>query len=113
LRQNTLFLGDLQFILHQQYQCLSAAEKNILITIAKIDQPLSLQELITHYDTRLRCSEIMDCLNNLKRRSLVDTVSYQTNSKNMAMSILDQDENSQINFYSIQPVVRKYIKSQI
>ncbi|MGL4882243.1 MAG: NB-ARC domain-containing protein, partial [Waterburya sp.] len=83
LRQNTLFLGDLQFILHQQYQCLSAAEKNILITIAKIDQPLSLQELITHYDTHLRCSEIMDCLNNLKRRSLVDTVSYQTNSKNM------------------------------
>lgn len=95
LRQNTLFLGDLQFILHQQYQRLGDNEKNILNTIAETDKPLSLQELTARYATQLRCSEIMDCLNSLKRRSL-----------------LEIDENNQLNFYSIQPVVRKYIKSQ-
>jgi transcriptional regulator with XRE-family HTH domain len=95
LRQNTLFLGDLQFILHQQYQRLGNNEKNILNTIAETDQPLSLQELTARYATQLRCSEIMDCLNSLKWRSL-----------------LEIDENNQLNFYSIQPVVRKYIRSQ-
>jgi transcriptional regulator with XRE-family HTH domain len=95
LRQNTLFLGDLQFILHEQYQRLSDHEKNILNTIAETDKPLSLQELTAQYATQLRCSQIMDCLNSLKRRSL-----------------LEIDENNQLNFYSIQPVVRKYIKSQ-
>jgi transcriptional regulator with XRE-family HTH domain len=95
LRQNTLFLGDLQFILHQQYQRLSDHEKNILNTIAETDKPLSLQELTAQYATQLRCSQIMDCLNSLKRRSL-----------------LEINENNQLNFYSIQPVVRKYIKSQ-
>lgn len=92
LRHNTLFLGDLQFILHQQYQRLADNEKNILNTIAKTDRPLSLQELSAEYATQLRCSEIMDCLSNLKRKSL-----------------LDSNENNQINFYSVQPVVRKYI----
>ncbi|MGL6344534.1 MAG: NB-ARC domain-containing protein [Waterburya sp.] len=95
LRQNTLFLGDLQFILHQQYQRLGNNEKNILNTIAETDQPLSLQQLTVQYATQLRCSEIMDCLNSLKRRSL-----------------LEIDEKNQLNFYSIQPVVRKYIRSQ-
>lgn len=95
LRENTLFLGDLQFILHQQYQRLSDNEKNILNTIAETDKPLSLQELTARYATQLRSSQIMDCLNSLKRRSL-----------------LEIDENDQLNLYSIQPVVRKYIKSQ-
>jgi transcriptional regulator with XRE-family HTH domain len=95
LRQNTLFLGDLQFILHQQYQRLGNHEKNILHTIAETDQPLSLQELTAQYATQLRCSEIMNCLNSLKRRSL-----------------LEINENNQFYFYSIQPVVRKYIRSQ-
>ncbi|MGL5833072.1 MAG: NB-ARC domain-containing protein [Waterburya sp.] len=95
LRQNTLFLGDLQFILHQQYQRLGDKEKNILSTLAQTDKPFSLQELTVQYATQLRCSEIMDCLNSLKRRSL-----------------LEIDEKNQLNFYSIQPVVRKYIRSQ-
>jgi transcriptional regulator with XRE-family HTH domain len=95
LRQNTLFLGDLEFILHQQYQRLGDHEKKILNTIAETDKPLSLQELTAQYATQLRCSQIMDCLNSLKRRSL-----------------LEIDGNNQLNFYSIQPVVRKYIRSQ-
>ncbi len=96
LRQNTLFLGDLEFILHQQYQRLSDAEKDIIHVIAQITKPLSLQELTTKFSTQLRCSEIMGYLNTLKRRSLLEIV-----------------EINNTNFYSLQPVVRKYINSQI
>lgn len=103
LRQNTLFLGDLYFLLHQQYQRLSEPEQNILNTFAEVDQPLSLKELTEKYHNRLRCSQIIEYLHSLKRRSLLDPVTTRSFNSN---------QESTINLYSIQPVVRKYIQSQ-
>lgn|GEM_PF-2584230 len=94
LRQNTLFLGDLRFVIHQQYERLGDREKNILSTIAQAKRPLSLQELIALYTTQLHCSQIIDCLDRLHRRSLLE------------ISRVDHQ-----NLYGIQPVVRKYIQS--
>ena len=96
LRQNTLFLGDLEFILHQQYQRLSSAEQTIIHTIARFTKPLSLPELTEEFAPELRCSEVMSYLNSLKRRSLIEIVATDN-----------------INCYTLQPVVRKYINSQI
>ncbi len=95
LRQNTLFLGDLQFILHQQYQRLSDIEQNILQVIAQTNKPQSLAELTTQFASQLRCSEIMGYLNSLKRRSLLEII-----------------EINQTPFYHLQPVVQKYLQSQ-
>ena len=94
LRQNTLFLGDLQFIIHQQYERLGDIEKSVLCTIAEADKPLSLPELTALYTTRLRCSQIINCLERLHRRSL-----------------LEISQGDLQNLYGIQPVVRKYIQS--
>ena len=96
LRQNTLFLGDLEFILHQQYQRLSSAEQNIILAIARFTRPLSLPELAEQFAPELRCSQVMGYLNSLKRRSLIEIVT-----------------TNKINCYPLQPVVRKYINSQI
>lgn len=96
LRQNTLFLGDLQFILHQQYRRLSQVEKEIIHTIAQITKPQSLDELSVKFSSQLRSSEIMYHLNTLKRRSLIEII-----------------EINSTHFYTLQPMVRKYINSQI
>ena len=96
LRQNTLFLGDLEFILHQQYQRLSSAEQTIIHTIARFTKPLSLSEIAEKFAPELRCSEVMGYLNSLRRRSLIEIVT-----------------TDKINCYTLQPVVRKYINSQI
>ena len=101
LRQNTLFLGDLQFLLYQQYQRLSELEQQILTTFAQIDRPLSFKELIARYNNQLRCSQIIECLHSLGRRSLLDLLTSENLSSNQPS-----------NFYSIHPVVRKYIQSQ-
>lgn len=96
LRQNTLFLGDLEFVLHQQYQRLSSAEQTIIHAIAKITKPLSLTEIASEFANELRCSQVMNYLDRLRRRSLIEIV-----------------EIDKTNFYTLQPVVRKYINSQI
>ena len=112
LRQNTLFLGDLEFMLHEQYYRLADAEKYIIDIIAQMNKPLSLQELSEQYATRLRCSEIINCLDRLKRRSLIEIVplakSFQKGSTPPAIN----SKVERINFYTIQPIVRKYITSQ-
>ena len=111
LRQNTLFLGDLEFILHEQYCRLADAEKYIINIIAQMNKPLSLQELSEQYATGLRCSEIINCLDSLKRRSLIEIIarpkSWQKGFKSSAINSIER-----INFYTIQPIVRKYITSQ-
>ena len=107
-----MFLGDLEFILHEQYCRLADAEKYIINIIAQMNKPLSLQELSEQYATKLRCSEIINCLDGLKRRSLIEIVplakSFQKGSTPPAIN----SKVERINFYTIQPIVRKYITSQ-
>ena len=113
LRQNTLFLGDLEFILHEQYYRLSDREKYIIDIIAQMNKPLSLQELSEQYATQLSCSAIINCLNNLKRRSLIEIVSYSKSfQKDLTSFSLGTKAENKISFYTIQPIVRKYITSQ-
>lgn len=96
LRQNTLFLGDLEFVLHQQYQRLSNTEQNIIHAIAKITKPRSLPELAREFEPEQRCSQIMKDLDRLSRRSLIEIVQLDN-----------------VCYYTLQPIVRKYVNSQI
>lgn len=112
LRQNTLFLGDLEFVLYEQYYRLSDPEKYIINIIAQMNKPLSLQELSEQYATQLRASEIMNSLNNLKRRSLIDIIAGDKSWQKSFVLLSENRQINKINFYSIQPIVRKYITSQ-
>ncbi|MEL6930493.1 MAG: hypothetical protein AAFO95_17945, partial [Cyanobacteria bacterium J06600_6] len=86
----------------QQYQRLSQSEQQIIKVFAEIERPLSLREVAEKYRDQMRSSEIMECLQSLKRRSLLDRVNLQNVGSNQ----------SSLNFYHIHPVVRKYIQSQ-
>lgn len=96
LRQNTLFLGDLEFVLHQQYQRLSNTEQNIIHAIAKITKPRSLPELAREFEPEQRCSQLMKDLDRLSRRSLIEIIQ------------LDK-----VCYYTLQPIVQKYVNSQV
>lgn len=46
LRHNTLFLGDLEFILYQEYERLSDSEKQVICAIAISDEPVSISDYL-------------------------------------------------------------------
>lgn len=75
LRQNTLFLGDLAFLLDREYQRLSDIEKQVICAIAEMTQPVFIPQLQTHFANSLRNSQIVWSLDTLNRRSLVEAKS--------------------------------------
>lgn len=96
LDQNTLFLGDLEFILHQQYERLHQYERGILHALARITRPLSIAEIAAADNDRLCRSQIMAHLHSLKRRSLLEICRLE-----------------RVNVYTLQPLVRKYVNSRV
>lgn len=92
LRQNTFFLGDLKFLIDQQCRRLSDAEKTLVCTLAQENQLVSISQLQTKPNLAMNCSEIIWLLDCLKRRSLLETI----------------QENNQT-FYTLQPIVKKYL----
>lgn len=95
LRQNTLFLGDLAFILYQEYQRLSDLEQKVICAIAKSHQPLSILQLREQFDPKIRNSDIVWSLDVLTRRSLID---------------INQVKDA--TWYSLHPVIKKYLNTQ-
>ena len=91
LQQGTaVFVGNIRDILDQQYERLSALEKDILYWIAINFKPTSLLELQEDIISTLSKLEIIEALESLRRRSLID------------------NENGSAKF-TLQPVVMEYI----
>ncbi|MBW4591655.1 MAG: pentapeptide repeat-containing protein [Brasilonema angustatum HA4187-MV1] len=91
LRQGAaVFIGNIRDILDQQYERLSALEKNILYWLAVNVKSTSLSELQEDIISTLSKLEIIEALESLRRRSLID------NEKGTAK-------------FTLQPVVMEYI----
>jgi hypothetical protein len=96
LKQTTLALGDiLRNLLYQQFERLSEMEKDVLYWLALKRRPASLSEL--REDMRLHdsASELIDALESLRWRSLIE----QTVDKGTVMFVLE-------------PVVMKYVNKK-
>ncbi len=93
LDQNTLFLGDFKYLLHQQFKRLSEIEQDVMNCLAHQGHPLTLPEILTGITSEIRRSELMAVLNSLGRRSLLE------NAKR---------ENTTI--FMLQPTIEKYVK---
>ncbi len=96
LRQNTLFLGDFAFVLAQEFQRLSDTEKKLMCAISKISQPASMIQLKKDFGDKIHKSEIVWGLDTLTRRSLVEV-----------------NQVKSITLYSLHPVIKKYMNTQI
>ncbi|OUL34835.1 NB-ARC domain-containing protein [Nostoc sp. 106C] len=94
LRHNTIVVSD-QFreILDHQFQRLSLLEKKIMYMLANYKYPISLEQLKQNVSLIISTSEIIEALDSLSRRSLIEKSTEQS-------AVL----------FTLQPVVMKYVK---
>ena len=93
LSYDTLFLGDLESLLHQQCDRLSESEKQVISWLASEAAPVDISKMPAHL--QLSPPELLKVVQSLGRRSLVEKVK--------------QEERS---LFTVQPVVREYVKNQ-
>jgi GTPase SAR1 family protein len=96
LNQNTLFLGDFTYLLHQQITRLSALETIIVKHLATVTHPMALADLKTSIFPKRRQSEWIAALESLHRRSILET-----------------RHADQKPLFSLQPVVMKYVTNHL
>jgi hypothetical protein len=94
LDQSTLFLGDFGYLLHEEYKRLSTLEPATISHLATATDPLPLAQLRTLL-AQSSSSELMQTLESLKRRCLVETVRGDGSRR-----------------FTVQPVVRKFVLKQ-
>lgn len=97
LQQNTIFLGYISEILDQQFERLSALEKEIMYKLALNRQPISLNKMREDISLQeVSTSELIYALESLGRRSLIEKI----------------PEESEL-IFTLQPVVMKYVTNRV
>lgn len=96
LKQTALALGDvLRTLLYQQFERLSKLEKDVLYWLAIKHRPVSLATLRVEMNLQASGSELIDALESLRWRSLIEKVT-------------EQEEV----MFLLEPVVLKYVSRQ-
>ncbi|MBW4499850.1 MAG: NACHT domain-containing protein [Scytonema hyalinum WJT4-NPBG1] len=94
LRYNTIVLGDIfTEILDLQFQRLSELEQKVMYVLTICQQPIALEQLRENISSTVSTSEIIEALDSLSRRSLIETTREQSKV-----------------LYTLQPVVMKYVR---
>ena len=94
LEQNTIVIGnDFRQILEQHFVRLSELEKKIMYELAVHTEPIPLSQLAENISLTVSRSEIIEALDSLGRRSLIE-------KSKVADEVL----------FTLQPVVMKYVK---
>src|SRR6476469_3208970 len=93
LSYDTLFLGDLESLLHQHFDRLTASEQQAMGWLASTAQPADISKIPENL--QLSPPELLKVMQSLGRRSLVETVK----------------RNGRSNF-TIWPVIREYITNK-
>ncbi|MEH2210856.1 NB-ARC domain-containing protein [Nostoc sp.] len=100
LQQDTAVFGDIRDILEQQFERLSALEKEIMYWLAINRESIALSELRDDIISPVPQAKLLDALESLGRRSLIEK----------ATSTLIEKTGS---FFTLQPVVMEYVTSSL
>ena len=73
IQPTTVFVGDFAPLVEQQFQRLSSLEQEVMYQLA-VEEPLSLEDLRSRVDKARSHSQLMDALQSLERRSLVEKI---------------------------------------
>jgi energy-coupling factor transporter ATP-binding protein EcfA2 len=93
LEQNTMFLGDLKYLIRQQLQRLSPTELEVAKYLSTASEPLTHVQICEQFNNQIRKSELMYALEQLLRRSLLEK----------------SDDTREATRFNLQPVIRKYV----
>ena len=96
LKQNTLVFGDINSLLEQQFERLSALEREIIYWLAIERQSVSMQKLRDNMLLPVSQRELLEALASLGRRSL-----------------LEQETKPEEALFSLQPAFMEYVTNQI
>jgi NB-ARC domain len=94
LSYDTLFLGDLESLLQQQCDRLTASEQQVIAWLANTREPADISKIPENL--QLSPPELLKVIQSLGRRSLVETVKQNGRSH-----------------FTIEPVIREYIINKI
>jgi hypothetical protein len=94
LSYDTLFLGDLESLLEQQCDRLTASEQQVIAWLASTPEPTDISKIPENL--QLSPPELLKVIQSLGRRSLVETVKQNGRSH-----------------FTIEPVIREYIINKI
>jgi hypothetical protein len=92
LSDESLFLGDLESLLHQPFNCLSDREKQVMSRLASESAPVSIATL--RENMQLSRSDLLKVMQSLGRRSLIEK----------------SQEGDRI-FFTICPVLKEYVNT--
>lgn len=98
LKHRTIVIKEgFREILDHQFNRLSDTQKQILFCLAEAGKPLSLKDLQEKSDNFLSLSKILEPLESLLGRSLVEKIQHQQGNEVL---------------FGLQPLIQKYIKQQ-
>ena len=100
LSDNTLFLGDLESLLHQPFNRLSESEKQVMSWLASETAPVSLSKVPENL--QLSRSQFLKVMQSLGRRSLVEKIPEGDSLR---------DSYASRTFFTLEPVLKEYIKT--
>jgi WD40 repeat protein/transcriptional regulator with XRE-family HTH domain len=92
LKQDTVVFGDIRDLLDQQFERLSNLEKDIIYWLTINREPISISELCWDFVAPVPQSQLLEALESLVRRSLVE-------------------KNSSL--FTLQPVVMEYVTHRL
>ena len=72
LEQGEVVFGGVRALLDEQYTRLSAIEQNVLLWLAIQREPVNLQELLAVLGVPLPSSQVLEAIDSLRRRSLIE-----------------------------------------
>jgi WD40 repeat protein/transcriptional regulator with XRE-family HTH domain len=72
LEQGEVVFGGVRTLLDEQYARLSATEQSVLVWLAILREPLSLQEWLSVQGVPLRRAQVLEAIESLRRRSLLE-----------------------------------------
>jgi hypothetical protein len=93
LSYDTLFLGDLESLLHQHFDRLTASEQQAIAWLANTPEPADISKIPENL--QLSPPELLKVMQSLGRRSLVETVKQNGRSH-----------------FTIGPIIREYITNK-
>lgn len=100
LAEESVVLGDIRDLLEQHFQRLSALEQELMYWIAINREPVSLADLKDDIIAPIPSAKLLEALESLKRRSLLEKSPPSSDAKGVAR-------------FTLQPVVMEYVTEQL